>query len=79
MKDEYNFSKAERGKFFRRPLQMIPPIHLDPEVSSYLAVSAAARGISLSELVNELLRKSIELIESVKWDQRVDKSEKTPP
>jgi hypothetical protein len=66
MKDEYDFSKASRGKFFREDVQLVPPVHLDPEVLSYLAACAAMRGVSLSELVNALLRKSIELIESVK-------------
>jgi hypothetical protein len=37
MKDEYDFSNAERGKFFRRDAQLVPPLHLDPEVMSYLA------------------------------------------
>jgi hypothetical protein len=66
MKDEYDFSKAERGKFFRRDLQLIPPIHLDPEVLSYLAARAEARGTSLNDLVNELLKKDIELIEAAR-------------
>jgi predicted HicB family RNase H-like nuclease len=66
MKDEYDFSKAERGKFFRRDAQLIPPLHLDPEVLSYLAERAEARGTSLNELVNALLRKDIELIEAAR-------------
>jgi hypothetical protein len=37
MKDEYDFSKAERGKFYRRDAQLIPPLHLDPEVLSVLS------------------------------------------
>jgi hypothetical protein len=66
MKDEYDFSDAERGKFYRRDAQLIPPVHLDPEVLSYLAARAEARGTSLSTLVNDLLRKDIELIEAAK-------------
>ncbi len=62
MKDEYDFSNAERGKFYRPDAQLIPPVHLDPEVLSYLA----ARGTSLSTLVNDLLQKDIELIEAAK-------------
>jgi hypothetical protein len=62
MKDEYDFSNAERGKFFRRDAQLIPPLHLDPEVLSYLAERAEARGTSL----NELLKKDIELIEAAR-------------
>jgi predicted HicB family RNase H-like nuclease len=66
MKEEYDFSKAERGKLFRRDVQLIPPVHLDPEVLRYLAERAEARGTSLNELVNELLKKDIELIEAAK-------------
>jgi hypothetical protein len=66
MKDGYDFSKAERGKFFRPDAQLIPPLHLDPEVLSYLAARAQARGTSLNELVNELLKKDIELIEAAR-------------
>jgi len=66
MKDEYDFSNAERGKFYRADAQLIPPVHLDPEIRSYLAARAEARGTSLSTLVNELLRKDIELIEAAK-------------
>ncbi len=64
MKDEYDFSKAKRGRFYRADAVLIPPVHLDLEVLAFLAARAEARGISLSELVNTLLRKNIELIEA---------------
>ena len=64
MKDEYDFSKAERGKFYRRDAVLVPPVHLDPEVLAFLTARAQARGVSLSELVNALLKKSIELIKA---------------
>jgi hypothetical protein len=44
----------------------VPAVHLDPEVLDYLAERASARGISLSSLVNSLLRKDIELIDAAK-------------
>jgi hypothetical protein len=64
MKDEYDFSKAERGKFYRQDAVLTPPVHLDPEVLAFLTARAQARGVSLSELVNALLKKDIELIEA---------------
>jgi hypothetical protein len=64
MKDEYDFSKAERGKFHRPNAMLAPPVHLDPEVLAFLTARAQARGITLSELVNTLLKKDIELIEA---------------
>ena len=64
MKDEYDFSNAERGKFHRPNAMLAPPVHLDPEVLVFLTARAQARGITLSELVNALLKKDIELIET---------------
>ena len=64
MKDEYDFSKGERGRFFRPDAVLTPPVHLDPEVLAFLTARAAARGISLNDLVNDLLKKDIELIEA---------------
>jgi hypothetical protein len=63
MRDEYDFSNAERGKFFRPDATLVPPVHLEPELLSYLSKRAEARGTSLSALMNLLLKKDIELIE----------------
>src|ERR1700758_3103993 len=48
MKEEYDFAAATRGKFYRREAQLIPPVHLEPDVLAYLAERAKARGVSLS-------------------------------
>lgn len=64
MRDEYDFSNAERGRFHRPDGVLTPPVHLDPEVLEFLIARAKARGVSLSELVNALLKKDIELIEA---------------
>jgi post-segregation antitoxin (ccd killing protein) len=37
---------------------------LDAEVQAYLAARAKARGIEVAQLVNELLKKDIELIQT---------------
>ena len=66
MKDEDDFSGAERGKFYRKGARLVPPVHLDPEVLDYLTARASAQGVSLSSLVNTLLRKDIELIDAAK-------------
>lgn len=64
MKKEYDFSVAERGKFYRESARLVPPVHLEPDVADYLSARAAARGVSLSALVNALLKKDIELIDA---------------
>ena len=66
MKPEYDFSKAERGKFYRPDAGIRLPVYLDDEVGKYLAERAEKKGVSLDELVNGLLKREIEIIESVK-------------
>jgi uncharacterized protein len=66
MKDEYDFSKAVRGKFFRKPALTDLPIYLEPDVLEYLSARAQAKGIELNALVNELLKRDIGLIEAAK-------------
>lgn len=65
MKTGYDFSRAARGTFFRgKDAILASPVHLEPEVLAFLAARAEARGLSLNELVNTLLKKDIELIEA---------------
>ena len=64
MKEEYELANVVRGKFFTPNLRLIPPLRLDPEVVDFLASRAQARGITLNALVNQLLKKDIELIEA---------------
>jgi hypothetical protein len=63
MRDEYDFTKGERGKFYRQDAQLQLPIHLDVSVQNTLAELANAKGVDLSVFVNELLKKDIELIQ----------------
>ena len=65
MQDEYDLSKAERGKFDRADAVLAPPIHLEPEVLAFLAARAEARGVPVSELVNAPLKKAIAVIETL--------------
>ena len=64
MKDEYDFKGAERGKFHVNDAVLVPPVHLETDVLTFLAARAEARGASLSDLVNDLLRADIALIEA---------------
>ncbi|MCP5244587.1 MAG: hypothetical protein H6937_00930 [Burkholderiales bacterium] len=66
MKDEYDFSKGERGKFYRPNAELSLPVYLDPDVFDYLSAKAKAKGIEVNAMVNDLLRKDIDLIEGVK-------------
>lgn len=65
MKDEYDFSKAERGKFYKSNAQLNIPIYLDDDVLNYFSEKAKAKGMEVNAMVNELLKKDIALIEGV--------------
>jgi hypothetical protein len=66
MPDEIDFSKGARGKFFTSAAQIHLPVYLDAEVQAYLSERANARGIDVGQLVNDLLKKDIELIEAAR-------------
>lgn len=66
MKQEYDFSKGERGKFFRENARPNLPVYLDEEVQNYLQERARSKGVEVAQLVNEMLRQDIKLIEAVK-------------
>jgi hypothetical protein len=64
MKQRYDFSKGARGKFFKLNTAFRLPVYLDAEVEGYLTKRAQAKGVELDELVNRLLKREIEIIES---------------
>ena len=64
IKDEYNFSNAERGKFYKPEMRLIPPVRLEPQVLDFLVRRAESKGTTLNALLNTLLKKDIELIEA---------------
>jgi len=66
MKDEYDFSNATRGKFRRSDAAFDIPVYLDASVREYLTARAKAKGVEVNELVNELLKRGIDLIEAGK-------------
>ena len=59
MKREYDFSKAERGKFYRKGAKLRLPIYLDSKVQDRLERIARSRGSELGELVNQLAKEEI--------------------
>ena len=66
MPAEIDFSKGVRGKFFRPGMRVRLPIYLDDETQRYLTDRAQAKGVDVGALVNQLLKKDIELIEAAR-------------
>jgi len=65
MKREYDFSKAIRGKFYRKGAELHLPIYLDAKVQAKLERLARKNGKELGEMVNQLVQKEMELIEKL--------------
>ncbi len=65
MKDEYDFSKAVRGKFFRSDVKLDIPVYLDEEVSAFVDKIALRKGADRSSVVNEILRGDIIIAEAM--------------
>jgi hypothetical protein len=63
MKDEYDFTDAEQGKFYRPLEELDIPIYLDKEVKEFFInkLREANRPYSLNEVINSLLKKDIEI------------------
>ena len=63
MKDEYDFSKGIRGKFYREDANFNLPIYLDSELQNFIAKIAQEQKTTITQIVNNLLFKDKELIE----------------
>jgi len=66
MREEYDFSKGERGKFYRPDAELNIPVYLDEDVASFLRKLAEQKGTDVETIVNDWLRQSIRLVESAK-------------
>ena len=66
MPAEIDFSGGERGKFYRPGTTFNLPVYLDAEVQAYLSAIASRKGMALSDLANDLLKKEIAILETVK-------------
>ena len=63
MKNEYDFSNAEQGKFYRPLEELDIPIYLDKEVKAFFIQKSRKQEtpFSLNEVINSLLKKDIEI------------------
>ncbi|MDP2807856.1 MAG: hypothetical protein Q8O74_06955 [bacterium] len=62
MKNEYDFSKGIRGKFYIPAEEIHLPVYLDKKNSDYFFKLAKAKKVRLSKMVNDVLAKDREII-----------------
>ncbi len=65
MKAEYDFLKGERGKFYNADAIFQTPIYLEKDVADFMRHLADLKEKYVGELVNELLRHNIQLIQRI--------------
>ena len=65
MKQEYDFSGGERGKFYHAEAELALPVYLDPDVAVFVQKVAAQKGVDIATLVNDWLRKDMAFFETV--------------
>ena len=61
MKEEYDFSKAERGKFYRPDVTLNIPIYLEAENLVFVQKLAKKKRADMSKIVNDLIRSDIQI------------------
>lgn len=69
MKTQYDFTKGERGKFYSADAEYSFPVYLEPDVDDFMSKLADEKKIAVEALVNEWLRASIKIIQSISTDQ----------
>ncbi|MDD3927257.1 MAG: hypothetical protein PHT33_11435 [bacterium] len=65
MKEEYDFSKGERGKFYHKNVRSYPPIYLDDENFEFVEKIARKKKVDLSAVVNEMIKGDKELAKAI--------------
>ena len=65
MKKEYDFSKGQRGKFYRRGARLNLPVYLEKEVREFVEGIADRKKRDVSAVVNDLLKSDMRLAEAL--------------
>ncbi len=64
MKKRPGFSKAERGRFYQPDAVFSFPVYLEADVDAFLTKLAEQKKVGVQDLVNDLLRADMKLIET---------------
>jgi cytidylate kinase len=65
MKREYDFSKAIRGRFYKKDALLRIPIYLDTNLQKQVQRIAQDKGKNIEEVVSEFLKKELSLPEAL--------------
>ena len=65
MRQEYDFTDAERGKFYRRDVEFQIPVYLESDSLAFVEEIARRKGTDISDVVNDLIRADRDLLKRV--------------
>ena len=65
MKKEYDFSKGERGKFYRQNVRIHLPIYLDEQSLEFVEKIAKRKKADLTSVVNDIIKGDRELAKTL--------------
>ena len=65
MKKEYDFSSAQRGKFFNAKARLNIPVYLDRDVQMFIDQIARRKKKDPATIVNQILKNDMALAESI--------------
>ena len=63
MKKEYDFSKGERGKFYKPDVKLNLPIYLDDEAYTFVEKIAENKQKDISTIVNDLIKTGKKIVD----------------
>ena len=66
MKKQYDFSKGERGKFYRPDAILKVPIYLDDDLVTFLEEYAKEKKADLQTAVNDILRHNKDMLQALR-------------
>jgi len=69
MREEYDFSNAVQGKFYRPVEELDIPIYLDKDIKEFLMskLKNNTKEFSLNKIVNALLKQDIEISKKLSY------------
>ena len=63
---EVDFSKGVRGRFYRPGMKLRIPVYLEEPLLGSLAEIAERRGMNLDDLVSDLLRRDLAIVDALR-------------
>jgi hypothetical protein len=65
MKKEYDFTRAEQGRFYTKPEDIVIPHYLKPSLEKSLREAAILRGRDPDSLLENILEKELALLKKI--------------